>query len=299
MNVSSGQSAEGYGWIWPEPNRVAVKAPVFSWQKLTSVDVSLSPEMKSTGEVIGSDRDFPRALYKTLLAAGLRVPQTGAVLITVADRDKAEILPIAAELASLGFRIFATSGTARALKASGIPCTQVNKVSEGSTNILDLVRNGEIHLVINTPSRSNREVDRDGFLIRRTAVEHNVTVSHQPRYGPGSSSDAGGNLRGDAHGRLGTARLEQCPSDLAKTPIDEEDWLKAKTLDDGAWRRITQGFYCPVGIEKKRKRPLARQAKQKRVSSLHVLFNFCYSSASSILQLQRFRFVSVPQSPFP
>jgi carbamoyl-phosphate synthase large subunit len=174
LNVSSGQSAEGYGWIWPEPNRVAVKAPVFSWQKLTSVDVSLSPEMKSTGEVMGSDQDFPRALYKTLLAAGLRVPQKGAVLITVADRDKAEILPIAAELASLGFRIFATSGTARALKASGIPCTQVNKVSEGSTNILDLVRNGEIHLVINTPSRSNREVDRDGFVIRRTAVEHNV-----------------------------------------------------------------------------------------------------------------------------
>ncbi len=174
LNLSDSLSVQGYGWIWPEPNQVAVKAPVFSWLKLTTVDVSLSPEMKSTGEVMGTDRDFPRALYKTLLSAGLKVPQQGTVLITVADHDKPEIIPIASKLASLGFRIFSTNGTAKALTASKIPCTRVSKVSEGSNNILDLVRKGEIHLVINTPSRNNREVDRDGFLIRRTAVEHNV-----------------------------------------------------------------------------------------------------------------------------
>lgn len=174
IGLASGETVQGYGWIWPEPERVTVKAPVFSWQKLTSVDVSLSPEMKSTGEVLGSDRDFPHALYKTLLAAGFQVPDKGSVFITVADRDKPEILPIARELANLGFRLYATHGTAKWLAEAGIACIRVDKVSEGPSNILGLLRSGQIHLVINTPSRDNRQVDHDGFLIRRTAVEHNI-----------------------------------------------------------------------------------------------------------------------------
>lgn len=174
IQLPSGETVEGYGWIWPEPERIAVKAPVFSWQKLTSVDVFLSPEMKSTGEVLGSDRDFPHALYKTLLAAGFRVPEKGAVFITVADRDKPEILPIARELAGRGFRLYATDGTAKWLAESGIECIRIDKVSEGPFNVLGLLRSGQIQLVINTPSRDNRQGDHDGFLIRRTAVEHNI-----------------------------------------------------------------------------------------------------------------------------
>ncbi|MFO7173830.1 MAG: carbamoyl-phosphate synthase large subunit, partial [Bacillota bacterium] len=167
--------APGIGWIWPEPRRVAVKAPVFSWQKLAAVDVALSPEMKSTGEVMGVAPTFPQALYKALLAAGLRVPHRGTVLFTVADKDKPEAMAIAADLAALGFRILATAGTAQALAACKVPVERVNKVSEGSPNIPDLIRAGEIHLVINTLSRG-READRDGFLIRRAGVEHNIPV---------------------------------------------------------------------------------------------------------------------------
>lgn len=159
--------------LWPEPRRVSVKAPVFSWQKLSSVDIALSPEMKSTGEVMGSDDDFPRALYKALLAAGLQVPYKGTVLITVSDKDKAESMGIIADFASMGYRIVATKGTAHALEACYIPVTRVNKVTEGSPNIPDLIRAGDIHLVINTPQQG-RHVDRDGFLIRRSAVEHAV-----------------------------------------------------------------------------------------------------------------------------
>ncbi|MFZ5814673.1 MAG: carbamoyl-phosphate synthase large subunit [Bacillota bacterium] len=164
----------GTGWLWPEPvDRVSVKAPVFSWQKLTSVDTGLSPEMKSTGEVLGADMDFPRALYKALLSSNVKVPHRGTVLITVADKDKAEAMGIAKEFSDLGYKVVATGGTARALAACAIPVEKVNKVTEGSPNIPDLIRGGKIDLVVNTLTRG-REVDRDGFIIRRTAVEHGV-----------------------------------------------------------------------------------------------------------------------------
>lgn len=159
--------------LWPEPERVTVKAPVFSWQKLTDVDTALSPEMKSTGEVMGCDRDFPRALYKALLSAGLRVPHAGTVLFTIADKDKDEALPIARAMADLGYRLVATGGTARALQAAGIAVQRVNKVSEGSPSIPELIRAGEIHLVINTLTKG-RLADREGFQIRRAAAENAV-----------------------------------------------------------------------------------------------------------------------------
>ncbi|CAM3494998.1 carbamoyl-phosphate synthase large subunit [Hydrogenibacillus schlegelii] len=174
VNLPSGQRIEGYGWIWPEPNRVSVKVPVFSWQKLGGVDVTLSPEMKSTGEVMGTDRDVARALYKALLAAGYRVPRKGTALISVAEHDQDEILPLAAALSALGFRILASGAAAKALEAVKIPHTPIHTISEGSPRILDLLRNGDIHLVISTLARHDRGEDPDGFLIRRTAVEHNV-----------------------------------------------------------------------------------------------------------------------------
>jgi len=168
------RTPEGTGWLWPEPKeRVAVKAPVFSWQKLTSVDTGLSPEMKSTGEVLGVDSDLPRALYKALLASGVKVPHRGTVLFTVADRDKAEAMGLARQFSDLGYRIVATTGTARALEACAIPVERVAKVSEGSTVIPDMIRAGQIDLVINTLTRG-RDAHRDGFIIRRTAVEHGV-----------------------------------------------------------------------------------------------------------------------------
>lgn len=174
LRLSGEHGLKGVGWLWPEPpGRVAVKAPVFSWQKLTSVDTGLSPEMKSTGEVLGSDIDFPRALYKALLASGVKVAHRGTVLFTVADRDKAEAMTIARAFSSLGYQIVATGGTAQALAACAIPVTTVKKVTEGSPNIPDLIRAGKIDLVINTLTRG-READRDGFIIRRTAVEHGV-----------------------------------------------------------------------------------------------------------------------------
>jgi carbamoyl-phosphate synthase large subunit len=174
LRLRGQQGLRGTGWLWPEPKqRVSVKAPVFSWQKLTHVDTSLSPEMKSTGEVLGSDLDFPKALYKALLASGVKVPHRGTVLFTIADRDKAEAMGIAKEFSDLGYRVVATAGTAKALEACAIPVDRVSKVSEGGENIPDLIRAGSIHLVINTTSR-RREQDRDGFVIRRTAVEHGV-----------------------------------------------------------------------------------------------------------------------------
>jgi len=174
LRLDGQQGLHGIGWLWPEPlDRVSVKAPVFSWQKLTAVDTQLSPEMKSTGEVLGVAPDFPRAFFKALVASGVRVPHKGTVLVTVADKDKAEAMMIAKQFADLGYRVVATAGTARALEACAVPVEHVNKVSEGAPTIVDLIRAGEIHLVINTSTRG-RQTDRDGFIIRRTAVEHGI-----------------------------------------------------------------------------------------------------------------------------
>ena len=174
IRLDGAQGLRGSGWLWPESaDRVSVKAPVFSWQKLTTVDTGLSPEMKSTGEALGVDRDFPRALYKALLSSGVRVAHRGTVLFTIADKDKAEAMMIAKEFSDQGFRIVATTGTARALQACAVPVTVVNKVGAGRPNIVELIRAGEISLVINTLTRG-RAADRDGFIIRRAAVEYGV-----------------------------------------------------------------------------------------------------------------------------
>ncbi|MGB9802788.1 carbamoyl-phosphate synthase large subunit [Desulfofundulus sp.] len=164
----------GYnGGLYPEGRYFGVKAPVFSFAKLLQVDISLGPEMKSTGEVMGVDTSYPAALYKALVAAGYNIPRNGTILATIADKDKKEALPILRGLANLGYNICATAGTAAFLQENGLEVERVNKVREGSPHIVDLIRAGKIHLVISTLTRG-RAPERDGFRIRRAAVEHGV-----------------------------------------------------------------------------------------------------------------------------
>jgi len=164
----------GYqGGLYPEGHLVGVKAPVFSFAKLLQVDISLGPEMKSTGEVMGIHQSYPLAIYKSLLAAGYVISRNGMVLATIADKDKSEALPILKGLAGLGYRLCATSGTAEFLSRAGLAVARVNKVGEGSPNIVDMLQNNEIHLVVNTLTKGKMP-ERDGFRIRRESVEHGV-----------------------------------------------------------------------------------------------------------------------------
>ncbi|MCK8487803.1 carbamoyl-phosphate synthase large subunit [Paenibacillus sp. MBLB2552] len=159
--------------LWPESNQVAVKVPVFSFAKLRRVEPTLGPEMKSTGEVMGRDPQYAKALYKGLIGAGMKIPATGAIIATVADKDKQEAVDLLRGFYRLGYKIIATDGTASALIEAGIHVTTVYKLSEGVPNILDLIRNGEAHFVINTLTKG-KEPERDGFRIRREAVENGV-----------------------------------------------------------------------------------------------------------------------------
>ncbi len=151
---------------------LAVKEAVLPFSKLPGVDPVLGPEMKSTGEVMGIDHSFGMAYYKAELAAGTCLPMAGTVLISVNDRDKPHILPIARELLGLGFKLVATHGTAEHLRESGVPVKEVAKVGEVRPNITDMIVSGEIDLVINSPSGERSK--KDGFYIRRVAVENNV-----------------------------------------------------------------------------------------------------------------------------
>ncbi|MDR3709541.1 MAG: carbamoyl-phosphate synthase large subunit [Capsulimonadaceae bacterium] len=168
---------QGYAnGLHPTQPNVAVKAPVFSFAKLAGVDINLGPEMKSTGEVLGIDVDYPRALYKAMVASGIDVPRPtngSGLLMTIADSDKEEALKIAEDFTRLGFRLFATAGTARYLNQKGLQAESVKKISEGSPNLLDLIRNNRVSLVINTVSK-DRKVEQEGQRIRRATVEHSI-----------------------------------------------------------------------------------------------------------------------------
>lgn len=159
--------------LWPDPKRVAVKVPVFSFSKLLRVEPSLGPEMKSTGEVMGMDRTYEKALYKALLGAGLSMSAHGSLLVTLADRDKQEGIPLVARFAELGFRILATEGTAKVLREAGIEVTGVAKLHQGSTEITDAIRQGQIQCVLNTTTHNKKHAS-DGFVIRRAAVEQGI-----------------------------------------------------------------------------------------------------------------------------
>jgi carbamoyl-phosphate synthase large subunit len=158
----------------PRIDHVAVKAPVFPFQRLTGVDAVLGPEMKSTGEVMGMDRTLGRAYAKAMLAAGNGLPTTGGVYLTIRDEDKAAIRLVAARLAQLGLRLYATRGTAQFLREHGVEVTTVYRISENqSPDALGLMRRGEIQLVINTPTNSSG-ARRDGYMMRRLAVDLNI-----------------------------------------------------------------------------------------------------------------------------
>jgi len=159
--------------LWPTGDRVAVKAPVFSFSKLQRVEPSLGPEMKSTGEVMGMDKTYEKALYKALLGAGMSFTTYGSVFVTLADRDKAEGLVLARRFAELGFRILATEGTTRYLKNEGLRVEQIAKLHDGSNEIIDGIRKQKIQYVLNTTTHGRVQAS-DGFAIRRAAVEHGI-----------------------------------------------------------------------------------------------------------------------------
>ena len=158
----------------PRIRHVAVKAPVFPFQRLPGVDTVLGPEMKSTGEVMGIDRTLGRAYAKAMIAAGNTLPASGGVYLTLRDEDKPSILPVASRLVALGLTLYATRGTAQFLREHGVPVTTVYRISENqSPDALGLMRRGEIQLVINTPTNSSG-ARRDGYMMRRLAVDLNI-----------------------------------------------------------------------------------------------------------------------------
>lgn len=159
--------------LHPEADAISVKVPVFSFAKLKEVDPSLGPEMKSTGEVMATDRTLEKALYKGLVAAGMTIALKGSVLLTVADQDKEEALDIACRFNRLGFRLMATSGTAQALSADGLPVHPVGKINETGETMLSVIERGGVDLVLNTTTR-DALTTKDGFIIRRAAAEQGV-----------------------------------------------------------------------------------------------------------------------------
>jgi carbamoyl-phosphate synthase large subunit len=176
VRVMLGASLADLGYpgltLLPAPARVSVKAPVFSSEKLSQLDVLLGPEMTSTGEVMGQDDTLPGALCRALLAAGMVVPEQRAMLASIADRDKSEALDLIRHFASLGFAVYATDDTARFLTTHGVPAVFVSKKGESQT-ALRLIRERGVGLVINTPTRG-RVPGRAGFAMRRAAFEHHL-----------------------------------------------------------------------------------------------------------------------------
>jgi carbamoyl-phosphate synthase large subunit len=170
--IALGKKLKDFNLKKPVLKHIAVKEAVFPFAKLPGVDVVLGPEMKSTGEVMGIDYDFGLAYYKAELAAGMRLPLEGNVLLSVKDADKPKIVKIAKKFMELGFKIFATEGTARYLKQNGIEAELALKVSQGRPNVVDMIINGQIQLIINTPSGKTGKTE--GYEIRRTAVEYGV-----------------------------------------------------------------------------------------------------------------------------
>ncbi len=158
-----------------EAEYFAVKMPVFSFEKIRGADISLGPEMKSTGECLGIASTFDEALYKAFLGAGIKLPRFKNMILTVRDEDKEEAVEIGRRFAAIGYRIFATAGTAAALKAGGVKAIAVRKIEQESPNLLDLILGHEIDLVIDTPAQG-AEHAKDGFVIRRNAIETGVNV---------------------------------------------------------------------------------------------------------------------------
>ena len=159
----------------PEADYIAIKMPVFSFEKIRGADISLGPEMKSTGECLGIAKTFNEALYKAFIGAGIKLPKHKNMIMTLKDADKEEGIEIARRFEKIGYRIYATRGTAKVLQEAGVNAIRTNKIEQESPNLLDLILGHKIDLVIDTPSQGV-EHSRDGFLIRRTAIETGVNV---------------------------------------------------------------------------------------------------------------------------
>ena len=177
--VMLGQSLRDQGItevMAPQKEKWYVKAPAFSFSKLRGMDAYLTPEMKSTGEAIGYDKSFTRALYKAMQSSGMKMANYGTLFATIADCDKEEALPLIRRFYNMGFNIEATRGTARFLKEHGIRTRVKRKLSDGSEEILDSIRKGYVTYVINTREYDSSSEVSDGYEIRRCASENNVTV---------------------------------------------------------------------------------------------------------------------------
>ena len=161
--------------LQPEADYFAVKMPVFSFEKIRDADISLGPEMKSTGECLGIAKTFDEALYKAFLGAGIKLPKFKNMIMTVKDEDKEEAVEIGRRFADIGYKIFATAGTAETLKNAGVKAIAVNKIEQESPNLMDLILGHKIDLVIDTPPQGV-EHSKDGFVIRRSAIETGVNV---------------------------------------------------------------------------------------------------------------------------
>ena len=176
--VMTGMKIKELGYtpgLQPAAEYFAVKMPVFSFEKIRGADISLGPEMKSTGECLGIAKTFEEALYKAFLGAGIRLPKYKNMVISVREEDKEDAVDIGRRFAKIGYKIYATKGTARALAGAGVEAEEVNKLEEGSPNLLDLILGHRIDLVIDTPQQGEKH-SKDGFLIRRNAVETGVNV---------------------------------------------------------------------------------------------------------------------------
>ncbi|MBS7338868.1 MAG: ATP-grasp domain-containing protein, partial [Lachnospiraceae bacterium] len=176
--VILGQKLKKLGYtpgLQKEADYYAVKMPVFSFEKIRGADISLGPEMKSTGECLGIAETFTEALYKAFLGAGIQLPKYKNMIITVRDEDKPEVVNIATRFEKLGYRIFATQNTAKYLNERGVNATRTNKIEQVSPNLMDLILGHQVDLVIDTPSQGI-EHSKDGFLIRRNAIETGVNV---------------------------------------------------------------------------------------------------------------------------
>ncbi|MDT2772340.1 carbamoyl-phosphate synthase large subunit [Enterococcus durans] len=176
-----GQKLKDLGFetgLYPETENVHVKAPVFSFTKLHKVDTYLGPEMKSTGEVMGSDQNLDKALYKAFEASGLRLPDYGSVLFTIADETKEEALELAKRFSEIGYSLLATKNTATFFESHGLIVTKVAKISEHvhEKNVVDLIREGKAQVVVNTIDKDRGNASKDGFIIRREAVEHGTPL---------------------------------------------------------------------------------------------------------------------------
>ena len=175
--VIIGNTIRGLGYepgLAPVADYIAIKMPVFSFEKLRGAEISLGPEMKSTGECLGIAKTFNEALYKAFLRAGVQLPKYKQMIMTVKDADKPEAVGVAKRFEALGYKIYATRSTAKYLQEHGVNALRVNKISQESPNVMDLILGHKIDLVIDTPTQGNGDKTRDGFLIRRNAIETGV-----------------------------------------------------------------------------------------------------------------------------